>query len=127
MNECTGATDAILAFVKNKAIERQYHTYFDWERSNANKFFSLFGTGFKDFMIARVKESKELAASIEAFLELGNIRNQLVHQNFAVFPLDKTAGRFISYTRQASLFVTAFPQNLSEYCAIKRDGENDET
>src|SRR5690242_3142784 len=36
----------ILSFVKQKAIKRQYHTYFDWEdeKKGANKFFAMFGT-----------------------------------------------------------------------------------
>src|SRR3989442_224592 len=38
----------MISLLKKKAIERQYHTFFDWEGSNANKFFSLFGTDFKD-------------------------------------------------------------------------------
>ena len=36
----------IKSFVKNKAVERQYHTYFDWGTGNANRFFSLFGEEF---------------------------------------------------------------------------------
>ena len=39
-------------FFRNKAISRQYHTYFQWESSNANSFFGLFGEGFKLHMKA---------------------------------------------------------------------------
>lgn len=35
--------------VRSKAIERQYHTWFDWNASNANRFFSLFGDGCKSY------------------------------------------------------------------------------
>lgn len=82
VEQCSGGADAVLEFVKNKAIERQYHTYFDWDRSNANRFFGLFGSGFKEYMNKKVQASEQLAASIKAFVELGSIRNQLVHQNF---------------------------------------------
>jgi hypothetical protein len=44
-------------FVRNKAISRQYHTWFRWEDNNANYFFGLFGTDFRIEMSKRVKES----------------------------------------------------------------------
>lgn len=40
--------ECIISIVKQKAIERQYHTYFDWNGRNANQFFSLFGNTFKE-------------------------------------------------------------------------------
>jgi hypothetical protein len=121
--ECTGPANALLEFVKNKAIERQYHTYFQWDRSNANSFFGLFGSEFRDFMVAQVKASPQLASSIAAFLELGNIRNQLVHQNFAVFPLQKTAEEIFGLYETALLFVQAFPEQLEQYCARAQNAE----
>src|SRR5271167_4148577 len=57
VDQCTSGADGVLEFVKNKAVERQYHTYFDWDRSNANKFFGLFGAGFKEFMTKKVQAS----------------------------------------------------------------------
>ena len=36
-------TPEIVAFVDNKAIKRQYHTFFSWDGNNANQFFGLFG------------------------------------------------------------------------------------
>jgi hypothetical protein len=116
VRECSGGTDAVLEFVKNKAIERQYHTYFDWDRSNANKFFGLFGSSFKEYMTKRTQASADLAASIKAFVELGSIRNQLVHGNFAVFALDKTAEDIYGLFSSALMFVNGFPQDLRNYC-----------
>lgn len=40
-------TPEIVAFVDNKAIKRQYHTFFSWDGNNANQFFGLFGEDFK--------------------------------------------------------------------------------
>src|SRR5689334_2051598 len=34
-------------FVRNKAVARQYHTWFAWDAKNANSFFGLFGDLFK--------------------------------------------------------------------------------
>lgn len=92
------------AFVRNKAISRQYHTLFRWEDNNANRFFSLFGKEFRDSMCQKTKASEQLAESIKAFLELGNERNRMVHQDFASFPLDKTLDE-IYHLYQTSLFL----------------------
>ncbi|NJP06468.1 MAG: hypothetical protein HC837_13000 [Chloroflexaceae bacterium] len=93
----------LIDFLRNKAIERQYHTFFSWRDTNANSFFGLFGRDFKNFMRAQVKADPALDDSIKAFLEVGNSRNELVHQNFATFPLNKTADEIYGLYRQAML------------------------
>ena len=98
--------------VRNKAIARQYHTWFHWEQKNANTFFGLFGEKFKADMIAKVKQSDETKLSIEAFLEIGNERNKLVHQNFATFPLEKTLDEIYQLYQRATLFIESLPQSF---------------
>lgn len=105
VQECAKGNDLVVGFVKNKAISRQYHTWFKWDDSNANQFFGLFGSSFKQAMTERVKASEELRLSIRAFLEVGNERNKLVHQDFASFPLEKTLDEIYSLYRQSLLFV----------------------
>jgi hypothetical protein len=86
----------LISLLKSKAISQQYHTYFDWGQKNdpdkpgknANKFFSLFGANFKSEMIATVKANSDLDSSIQAFIELGHLRNILVHSNFAAYNFD---------------------------------------
>ncbi|MFU2014814.1 HEPN domain-containing protein [Peribacillus butanolivorans] len=85
----TEADDLIVSFVSNKAINRQYHTYFDWKGNNANQFFGLFGSDFKQGIVKEIKE-KELENSVKSFLELGRLRNEMVHQNAGTFNIDKT-------------------------------------
>ena len=85
--------------------QRQYHTYFDWDEKNANKFFSLFGSDFKDKISKKVEADEELTNSIIAFLELGSIRNKLAHLNFANYPLDKTADEIYNLYKNAKTFV----------------------
>jgi hypothetical protein len=104
-------------FVKNKAMARQYHTFFNWDARNANSFFGLFGGDFKDFMIAKVKDDSALEAGIKAFLQLGESRNELVHENFATFVLDKTAEEIYELYKKALRFVETFPLSLSEFCS----------
>ena len=105
VHECAKGNDLVVGFVRNKAISRQYHTWFKWEESNANQFFGLFGSSFKQAMADRVRASEELRASIRAFLEVGNERNKLVHQDFASFALEKTLDEIYALHRQSLLFV----------------------
>ena len=73
----SGSNQAVIALIKQKAVERQYHTYFDWERRNANKFFSHFGDEFSNKCKGEVKERDDLGEAISAFIELGEMRNKL--------------------------------------------------
>jgi len=109
------ARDPLTHFVSNRAIERQYHTYFNWSAKNANQFFGLFGEGFKTFMAAEVKQNQQLGEAIQAFITLGDLRNQLVHQNFVSFTLQKTAKEIFALYTNALFFVETFPLKLREY------------
>jgi len=95
----------IKSFVKNKAIDRQYYTYFDWEAKNANKFLSLFGEAFKKEAEIDIENNTDLKKSIKDFIELGNLRNEMVHENFTVFPLEKTAEEIYYLYRSAYQFI----------------------
>lgn len=105
----------IISLLKTKAIDRQYHTYFDWDRGNANKFFALFGSEFKEHVERSVKSDDELRQSIKDFIELGNLRNQLVHRDFATFYLEKTADEIYAIYQSALRFVTRIPMMLREF------------
>ncbi|MCH9012708.1 MAG: hypothetical protein IIA68_06575 [Proteobacteria bacterium] len=105
----------ITSFVRNKAISRQYHTWFNWDKKNANSFFGLFGIDFREFMKEKIKNDDELEVSIQAFLELGNDRNRLVHQNFGSFSLEKTSDEIYAQYQKAMKFIDAFPGALREF------------
>lgn len=113
--EKTANTETLVEFLKNKAIERQYHSFFQWEQRNANKFFSLFGPLFSEYMRQQVRASEDLQKSIAAFMELGELRNRLAHQNFAAFVIDKTAAEIYDLHKLAIPFVESFPQKLREF------------
>jgi hypothetical protein len=108
----------IISFLKKKAIGMQYHTYFTWgEKSeptkpgkNANTFFSMFGDDFRQECEEDVKINLELDKQVKAFLEIGHLRNILVHSNFAsinfdtkttdeIFTLYEDALNFVNYIR----------------------------
>lgn len=102
-------------FVRNKAVARQYHTWFRWDETNANQFFGLFGPEFKALMASRVGESEELRGSIRAFLEIGSERNKLVHQDYATFPMEKTLDEVFQLYRSASVFVECLPAAFRDH------------
>ena len=101
-------------FVRNKAIARQYHTWFKWDDNNANQFFGFFGQAFKTAMAERLKARDDLRLSVKAFLELGNERNKLVHQDYASFALEKTMDEIYRLYRDSVLFVDDLPVALRE-------------
>ncbi len=113
--EKNSESDVVTEFVRNKAVERQFHTYFGWGGNNANSFFGLFGQGFKSHMDRRVREEEEYRQAIRAFLELGNDRNRLVHQDFGTYPLEKTSEEIYSHYRKARLFVESLESCFDEY------------
>ena len=114
-SEKTNRAKPIVEFVRNKAIARQYHTYFKWSGHNANQFFGLFGSTFRSFMSELVDADSGLDDSIKAFLELGRLRNELVHQNFANFHLEKTAQEIYELYGKAHGFIEGFPVYLTRF------------
>lgn len=104
----------IPSIVKIKAITRQYHTWFDWEKSNANSFFSLFGEKFKSYMNNRLVLDPELNAGISSFLKIGSERNRLVHGDFASFSLTLTTEDIYTHYSKALTFVHSVAKQLRE-------------
>ena len=95
----------LVEFIKNKALNRQYHSLFAWDARNANSFFGLFGEKFRNQAKEDVKNSQNLNDSIKSFLELGELRNMVVHQNFASFATDKTSDEIFSSFVNALVFL----------------------
>lgn len=104
--------DLIVSFIKSKGISRQYHTLFEWEKTNANKFFSHFGDMFKKQMEKKIDEDLNLQKGVKAFLELGRERNRLVHQNFAEVALDKTAMEIYDLYKTSVSFIDCLRKEL---------------
>jgi len=118
-----GDASPLIHLIKKKAIERQYHTLFSWDTANANTFFALFGSGFKEFMNAKIREEEDLETSIRAFLELGNLRNHLVHENFATFEIEKTPDEIYRLYQSAMRFVTSIKPLLDEHASTPRPAD----
>ena len=114
--EVTAQDHILTNLVKSKVVNRQYHTWFDWEKRNANRFFAIFGTSFKNTAITEVNANANLESSIKAFIEIGNARNRLVHQDFASFTLEKTSDEIYELYCSAIVFVEWFPQAIRHFC-----------
>ncbi len=107
--------ELLQSFVRKQALDRKFHTLFEWNNRKANSFFGLFGDGFKKWMREQAKIDPLLQEAIDAFLELGSERNQLVHQNFAAYPMQKTSEEIYNLYLSAAVFVDTLPVKLREY------------
>ena len=104
--EVQTSDDRLSAFVSNKAINRQYHTYFDWSQTNnINSFLGLFGSDFKEKITNEIKVDKILQEQIKAFLTIGSERNKMVHNNFLECKLEKTFDEIVCLQEKANLFI----------------------
>jgi hypothetical protein len=111
--EVSGGNELLCTFLKKKAIGRQYHTLFDWDKpTGANAFYSLMGDDFKNYMKKNTVEKPLLASAISAFLTIGDERNRLVHLNYGDYSVGKTIGEIYSLYCSASYFVNTLPQCL---------------
>lgn len=119
--ENVGTNSPLANLVKSKAINRQYHTWFSWEQSNANSFFALFGQDFKKHMESMIKEDVDLADAVKQFLMIGSDRNRLVHQNFGAFTLEADADDIMLRFDRASLFVHSFAGYLRAFSERVRE------
>lgn len=100
-----GGSDCVVALVIHKALKRQYHSYFDWERENLGAFPTLLGESRGGILKAEAKSSPTKEHT-DAFMELGALRNQLVHKNFAAFVCDKSSDEIVLLCEQAEQFVS---------------------
>ena len=93
-------------FVNNKAIQRQYHTYFDWKQTNnINAFLGMFGAEFKKVVLTEIAASSDLEEQIKAFMIIGSERNKMAHGNFLEYKLDKTFEELVNLQVKANGFI----------------------
>jgi hypothetical protein len=125
--------ERIINFLEKQAISQKYHTLFSWGEKdkpenpgkNANTFFKLFGDNFKTTIDGELKQMpndspeqiarrKNLTESIEAFIEIGHLRNILVHSNFAAYNYDqKTTEEIYALFLKAEPFLNYLTEKLN--------------
>jgi hypothetical protein len=104
----------IQSLIKKKAVDRQYHTYFEWKKEKPGAFYGLFGEVCGEDMKKEINADSNLKDGLAAFLELGNLRNELVHENFAAFPFEKTAEEVHALYQKAENFVRYLEHRLPD-------------
>jgi hypothetical protein len=94
-------------FVRNRALSRRFHTFFDWEKNNIGQVFSAFGPEFKTYAQELTRDDEEFTTSYQSFLQICSLRNELVHNDFATFPIDKTLDELaMQYSKSAAWLET---------------------
>ena len=101
----TGIDKRIVHLVEAKAIERQYHTLFDWNSGNTNTFWKLFGDETKEKVRDLIGKDEQLKNAELEFLDLGKRRNLLVHENFAEYDVNITVNEIYQKYKIACDFV----------------------
>ena len=69
-------------------------------------------------MRIKLGNDDSISQSIQAFMELGRRRNELVHENYALFPLNKTVEEVYELYEKAYIFVDSFPNHMREHIGI---------
>lgn len=133
IREKSGGDIRVVNFLEKQAISGKYHQLFEWGKQdqpegfgkNANKFFSYFGSEFKSQVDIDLKPKQneteedktrreEINSSIQAFIEIGHLRNILVHSNFAAYNYDqKTTDEIFALFQKAEPFLNYLTEKLS--------------
>lgn len=101
--------ESVAAFVKKKALARQYHTLFQWEAANVNSFVGLFGDQCKRHFRQQLASHDWLEGAVRDFLALGQARNTLVHVDLATQSASMTAQEVREKYDSAARFVESIP------------------
>jgi len=110
VSKATNNNPLVINFLKNKAIDRQYHTFFDFKGNNMYPFFGFFGKEVKDLVKKELKSREELSESHKALVQITSERNFLVHENFVkastnlttdeTYKLYQKAVKFLEFIRK---------------------------
>lgn len=113
----TGSIPLFCNFIEKQALERKFHSMFNWDGSNANKFFGLFGQDFSSWIRQQVKDDSSIEQAVREFMFVNNQRNVLVHGNFAAVSAGITFDEAWDRYKTALRFVEWLPSKLREVAA----------
>jgi hypothetical protein len=114
----TGSSVLFCTFIEKQALERKFHSMFDWKQSNANAFFGLFGQDVRNWMRDLVKGDDGLSDAVREFMFINSQRNRLVHGNFAATTAEVTFGEVWQKYQMALKFTEWLPIRLREAAAL---------
>ena len=95
-------------WVQRTGIAYCYHKWFIWERRDAKAFDGLLGHLSKITCGPRSSRMAIWNKRSNDFLEIGEARNRLVHQNFGSFTLEKTTEEIYTLFQSARRFPPLF-------------------
>lgn len=113
----TSGNELVEQLVLRRSFGRNYSSLFSWDAKNANTFFRHFGDAFYQSMNRYANEHSEYQEAIRAFLDIGNTRNELAHENYAQFSLDKTMEEIYASYKIALRFVDTIGNHLERVSA----------
>ncbi|WP_023270162.1 HEPN domain-containing protein [Acinetobacter gyllenbergii] len=108
-------------FISNQALERKYHSMFNWKESNANQFYGLFGETFKEHMKSLLKHNTLMKDNEKEFMFLGKVRNEIVHKGISTYNLNKTASEINTTFEKSILFITFLFDQIKAMHLIKEE------
>ena len=114
----------VTEFARIKGVAHQYHTYFEWDNPNANKFFSMFGREFRNYMTEYVRNNDEYRDAIIAFKEIGGMRNEVAH-DFGTVIVEKTVEEIYSRYRKALMFVEQIPLRFEAFLESRQSPDSE--
>ncbi len=121
----SNGNEMLVSVVRAKTVERRYHEWFDWNARNANRFFRAFGAEFKEHMESKLQTNPEAVRAVQAFLELGRLRNEVVHENYAAHSVPLTVEEIGRLYEDALHFVEAFVDDVQQFRATEVRSETD--
>ncbi len=104
----------IVSFIDKQALRRKYHTLFNWEKSNINKFIRLFGPQFSEYIEPQLNKD-EIKSAVKEFMLLGQMRNELVHNNYSEYPMQMTTGDIKGKFDTALPLMVFLAESLSQF------------
>ena len=119
----TNGNNELISFLEKQAIKQKYHTLFDWgeqdkpdkPRTDAKHFLGLFGIDFRQRVLNITSKDIDIENSQKAYIELGHIRNILVHSDFAKYQYDmKTPEDIYTLYQSANKFVPFIETQLKQ-------------
>ena len=113
----TSGNELVKELILRRSFGRQYSSLFEWKGKTATSFFAFFGPEFSQSMRQYVREHDEYREAVRAFLEVGNLRNELAHGNYAEFPLDKSIEEIYQSYQVALPFVSSISSHLTRVSA----------
>jgi len=104
----THSDEKLISLVRIRVLDRKFSSFFKWSErgiGGATEFFGMFGNDYKTHCKSQIKSDAALSEALSAFLEIGELRNLLIHENFALYPFDKTADEVYELYRKAIEFL----------------------